>query len=268
MGWATVLRRRSVLPFLLCLLAALPADAREDMQKPEIRYRACMAMVESDPQQALETAQDWRKKGGGQPAGHCEAAAAFALGRFIDAATDLEALARGPRAPNADATVDDPRTIQLLRASLWAQAAHAWLSADRPEEAERAAAEAQKLQPRDPSPLVLHARALAAQHRWIEAVADLDRAINLNPKLADAYVFRASALRQMRALDRAATDLDAALALDPQHPEALLERGILRRLQGNDAGARADWTALVAAAPKTPAAEEARLNMEKMDKGE
>ena len=69
-------------------------------------------------------------------------------------------------------------------------------------------------------------------------------------------------------VDQAAADLDTALSLDPQQPEALLERGIVRRLQGNNAGARADWHTLTETSPKTPAAESARLNLERMDKGE
>lgn len=264
-----------LLLFVPALIGAAPARAdntRQDAQSPEARYQACMTQVNVDPQQALETARAWRKWGGGVPAGHCEAAAAFALGKFVDAAQDLEALARdagpaGPPSGSPGIEVTDPQSRQLLRASLWAQAAQAWLAADRPEEAERAATEAAKLQLRDPAPLILRARAFAAQQRWTDAIADLDRAITLDAKRVDAYVFRASALRQNGVLDRAATDLNAALALDPQHPEALLERGILRRLQGDDAGARADWTALIAAAPDTPAAEEAQRNLKRLDEG-
>jgi len=251
---------------ITAVTSALPAAAaRNDDGSPEARYRACMTLVDVDSQLAWETALEWRKKGGGDPAGHCAAAAAFALGRFVDAAEGLEALAASARRKDGLGNRREARPGDgVLRASLWAQAAHAWLSADQPERAERAAGEAMSLAPRDPGPLLLRARALAAQQRFAEASTDLDRAIALDSKLADAYVFRASALRRQRGYDRAAADLAAALALDPGHPEALLERGILRRLQGDDAGARADWTALLATAPKSPAAEQARLNLEKM----
>jgi tetratricopeptide (TPR) repeat protein len=250
------------------MVLAMPMHAAaDDRDAAEERYRACMTLVDSDPQEARDQAIAWRKAGGGNPAGHCAAAAEFALGRYVAAAEELEALAGGgARRQNKKNSTDSPGD-RALRASLWAQAAHAWLSADRPERAETAAGEAARLAPRDPLPLLLRARALAAQQRMPDAVSDLDRALTLDPGLADAYVFRASALRQQQGYQAAAADLEAALAIDPRHPEALLERGILRRLQGDDAGARADWRALLSAAPQTPAAEQARVNLEKMDAG-
>jgi tetratricopeptide (TPR) repeat protein len=221
------------------------------------RYYACMDKVRSDASKALQTAEAWRKQGGGEAARHCAAAAEMELGRFAEAGEMLHALAR-------NGSQDSP----ILRASLYGQAAHAWLAADMPDRAEAASTDALTLVPRDAGLLVLRARARAGQRRFGEAISDLDQAIAIDPKLADAYVFRASALRQEKALDSAAADLDQALALDPRHPEALLERGIVRRLSGDDAGARADWQTLIAADPKTPAAESARLNVERMDKGE
>ena len=233
---------------------AVPRGGAVDAQQ---RYHACMDQVRSDAGQASRTAEEWRRQGGGDAARHCAAAADVALGRFAEAGETLDALAR-------DGSLDNP----ILRASLYGQAAHAFLAADMPDRAEAAAAEALKLVPRDATLLVLKARALAGQHRLGEAIADLDQAIAVDPKSTDAYVFRASALRQEKALDSAAADLDEALSLEPGHPEALLERGIVRRLKGDDAGARADWQALIAADPASPAAASARLDLERMDWGE
>lgn len=244
---------------ILCLAMTVSAGAapRGGTPDAEQRYRACMDQVGSDAGQASRMAEDWRRQGGGDAARHCAAAADLALGRFAEAGEALAALAR-----------DGSRDSPILRASLYGQAAHAWLAADMPDRAEAAATKALELAPRDATLLVLKARALAGQHRFGEAIADLDQAIAVDPKLADAYVFRASALRQDEALDSAAADLDEALSLAPTHPEALLERGIVRRLKGDGAGARADWQALLAADPTTPAAESARLNLERMDRGE
>jgi tetratricopeptide (TPR) repeat protein len=223
----------------------------------EQRYRACMDQVGSDASKALQTAEAWRKQDGGDAALHCAAAAEMAIGRFTEAAETLDALAdKGPR--------DKP----MLRASLYGQAAHAWLSADRPDQAEFAATSGLALASGDARLLVLRARARAGQHRLGEAIGDLDRAIAADPSSAEAYVFRASALRQQEALDSAAADLDQALLLDPRHPEALLERGIVRLLKGDVSGARADWQALIDGDPRTPAAEQARLNLQRMEKGE
>jgi tetratricopeptide (TPR) repeat protein len=236
---------------------AAEAPRRSSEASPEDRYHACMTQVRSDAYNALQMAEAWRKQGGGEAARHCAAAAEMELGRFSDAGETLDALAR-----------NGPPSNPILRASLYGQAAHAWLAADLPDRAEAASTDALTLAPRDAGLLVLRARARAGQRRFGEAISDLDQAIIIDPKFADAYVFRASALRQEKALDSAAADLDEALTLDPRHPEALLERGIVRLLKGDGAGARADWQTLIAFDPKTPAAEQARLNLERMDKGE
>ena len=178
------------------VLAAPPRGTATEAEK---RYRACMDAVATDARRALTEAQAWVKAGGGDPAMHCAAAADMALGHYAEAAEALQALARqgGPE------IAGNP----VLRASLWGQAAHSWLAADRPEQAEAAAGEGSRLMPRDAGLLVLRARALAAQNRIGDAYVDLDRAIILDPSLADAYVFRASALRRQGALDPAAADL-------------------------------------------------------------
>jgi tetratricopeptide (TPR) repeat protein len=241
----------------LAMTASAEAAPRGGTVDARQRYHACMDQVGSDAGQASQTAEDWRRQGGGDAARHCAAAADLALGRFAEAGETLDALAR-------DGSQDSP----ILRASLYGQAAHAWLAADMPDRAEAAATKALELAPRDATLLVLKARALAGQRRFGEAIADLDQAIAVDPKSADAYVFRASALRQDKALDSAAADLNEALSLEPGHPEALLERGIVRLLKGDGAGARADWQALIAADPTTPAAASARLDLERMDRGE
>ena len=241
---------------------AAPRDAPRDAPRgsdtasAQERYHACMADTAVDAERALKTAQAWQKKGGGDAADHCAAAAQLALGRYADAAAELETLAQTGGAKRGSG----------LRASLFGQAALAWLAADQPDRAEKATTQGLVLAPDDPQLLVLRGRARGQEERFKDAVDDLDRAIDRDPKLTEAYLFRGSALRQLGQLDRAAADLDAVLAVDPQQPEALLERGIVRRLNGEDTLAEADWQALIAAAPRTPAAEEARLNLEKMQK--
>ena len=242
----------------VCLPALAASPPAATPASPEKRYQACMDAVAANAPKALDDARAWAKAGGGDPSRHCAAAAEMALGRFSEAGETLADLAQHGGAEIADNPV--------LRASLWGQAAHAFLAADLPERAEQTAAAGSGLVPRDPSLLVLHARALAAQDRYGDAIRDLDRAITLDPNLTEAYVFRGSALRHEGALDAAQADLDKALTLDPEQPEALLERGIVSRLRGNDAAAEADWNKLIASAPRSAAAESARLNLEKMGK--
>ncbi len=259
MGFST--RPPGALVLAAAIALAVPAGAASPPAAtpttPEKRYQACMDTVAANAPKALDDARAWVKAGGGDAARHCAAAAEMALGRFSEAGETLADLARHGGAEIADNPV--------LRASLWGQAAHAFLAADLPAQAEQAAAAGSGLVPRDPGLLVLHARALAAQDRYGDAVRDLDRAISLDPELTEAYVFRGSAQRQEGALEAAQADLDKALTLDPDQPEALLERGIVSRLKGNDAAAAADWRKLIETAPKSAAAESARLNLEKME---
>jgi regulator of sirC expression with transglutaminase-like and TPR domain len=55
--------------------------------------------------------------------------------------------------------------------------------------------------------------------------------------------------------------VERALAMAPDHPGALLERGILRKAAGDNAGARADWRAVLKRHPKSPAADAARQHL-------
>ena len=85
-----------------------PLGATPDQQR---RYTECMRLARSEPLKALPSAEKWMGEGGGLGARHCVAIAMFEAGRFIPAATQLEAIARdmGQERPG-------------LRAELYAQA--------------------------------------------------------------------------------------------------------------------------------------------------
>ena len=85
------------------------------------------------------------------------------------------------------------------------------------------------------------------------------------PHHIDALVFRASAYRYLDSLELAADDVNRALAMNPDHVAAYLERGNVRRLKGDLTGARQDWLAVLQRAPRSPAAEAARYNLERLD---
>ncbi len=217
----------------------------------EAWYRGCMTLADADPGRALDQAEARSKAGGGAPAGHCAGVALVRLGRFEEGAQHFEQLAAEPARPD-------------LRAALLDQAAGAWLLKGSPERAVALLDRAIPIAPEDAGLRLDKAAALAELGRYKEAVAELDRAIVLEPSSADAYAFRASALRRLERMDAAAADLERALGLEPHHPETLLERGILRAFRGDRSGARADWEALLAAAPKTAAAAAARANLDAM----
>ena len=84
------------------------------------------------------------------------------------------------------------------------------------------------------------------------------------PGRVDALIFRAAAYRRLDTLELAEDDVTRALGLAPDNVDGLLERGIIRRLKGDVRGAQSDWLAILRIAPDSPAAEFARLNIEKI----
>lgn len=233
------------------LIAAGRAPAKEIDHA--YQYKACMALSKASPQEAFEAALRWRDLGGGDAAQHCVAAALIGLGHFADAAGRLEALAEKAK--------ENPS----VKAGLLAHAAQAWLLEGNAPRAEAVLTAALGLTPWDAALMVDRAQARAEQRDYAGAVEDLDRAIARESRRADAYVFRATAYRYLDKLELALADIEKALDLQPSHAEGLLERGILKRLGRDDDGARQDWLTVLRIAPDSPAADAARLNLEKMD---
>jgi regulator of sirC expression with transglutaminase-like and TPR domain len=217
------------------------------------QYRACMALSKSTPQEAFDTALNWRDLGGGEAADHCIAAALIGLGQYKEAAGRLEKLA------------DSAKQKADVKAGLLAHAAQAWILAGNSTRAEAVLTAAMKLTPDDAILMIDRAQARAGHKDYTGAVNDLSHAIKLEDRRADTFVFRASAYRLLDKLELALADVERALTLQPWHPDGLLERGNLRRLRQDDAGARKDWLAVIRGDPDSPAAEAARRNLESMD---
>jgi len=240
---------------LLLLAAALlrlgPAAAA-----PGSDYASCVSRTQRAPEEALTEAQAWRDQGGGLAARHCLALALVALRRYSDAAKELEALA-GDVADKNEAT----------RIGVLGQAGNAWLLAGRPERARPLFAAAIALSPDDPDLRIDRARAAGSLGDFDAALSDLDYAFAVDPERDDALALRASARRRLGDRERALEDAEMALIINPNNTGALLERGILRFLAGDTDGARADWRRLIEAAPGTPAADAARANLKKLDRG-
>ncbi|MEX2449870.1 MAG: tetratricopeptide repeat protein [Rhodospirillales bacterium] len=246
---------RFVFP-LMAVMAMLggPAAAQHPPdQHNQEKYSLCMALSKSNPDAAFDMALAWQDFGGGEPAGHCVAAALVGLEIYDEAARRFEALAQASRAEPA------------IRAGIFAHAAQAWLLDGNLKRAESILDGALKLQPADPGLLTDRAVVRAERKNFPKAIEDLDAAIKLDPERAEAYVYRASARRQLEQLEAAEADSNRALRLDPGHLGGLLERGILRRLRGDAAGARADWLKILELASDSAAAQSARGNLEQMD---
>jgi tetratricopeptide (TPR) repeat protein len=239
-------------PFALMGAAgAIAQDARVDHPA---EYDACLALAEEDPAAAYRSGLSWFKAGGGLPARHCVAVAQVGLGDHEAAATRFEDLAR-----------ELPPDRPDLKAEMLGHAGQAWLLAGRPVRASQVQGEAISLKPADPRLLVDRATSFMTDGRYPAAIADLDRALALAPDFVDAYLYRAAAKRYLKDIGGAWVDVADALALEPGLPAGLLERGILSQIDGDLDGARADWLAVIAAAPQSAEANAARSRIEAMD---
>lgn len=214
-------------------------------------YRRCLGIASANPNAALADATAWARSGGAQAAEHCAAMALVGLKRYGEAATRLEALARGGL-PNAS-----------LRATLFDQAGNAWILAGDGARASGSFQAALTLSASDPDLFADLARAQAMQKDWRSVVSDLNAALALDGRRPDLLVLRASAYRALQQFGPAKADLDAALALKPGDNDALLERGLLRRQLGDMGGARADFTFALRGGGATAA--EARDNLDALN---
>lgn len=217
------------------------------------RYAKCMTIARGEPERARKEAVAWASQGGGEAAEHCRAVALLGLGQYEQSAQTLEALSERIR-----------ETRPRLSIELLGQAANAWLIADKPLAAYAAQTRALKERPGDIDLLIERSIALASSAKYWEAVDDLNAALDQAPDHVDALIFRAAAYRRLDTLELAEADITRALGLAPGNADGLLERGIIRRLKGDVRGAQSDWMEVLRIAPRSPAAEFARLNIEKI----
>jgi tetratricopeptide (TPR) repeat protein len=218
------------------------------------QYSDCMALARSAPDQALKTAQDWQAKGGGIPAGHCDAVALVGLGHYPEAAAMMEKL--------ADA---EAKTSKELGAGLFGQAGQARLIAGDNQHALEDQTAALALTPDDAELLTDRAVTQISMAKYWEAIDDLNKAHDLASDRVDVMIFRASAYRFLQSYDLARDDIDRAINLAPSSAEAYLERGVLRSLTKDPSGARADWQKTIVLAPDTPTANQAKADLFQLD---
>ena len=229
---------------LLAGLGAFPAAAA-------VRDLAsCQQLAERDPAQALEAVKDWAAHGGGDRAQLCRAAALFVRGDFAGAGDAFEALAEGP------GTLTDRQRAQLYDRAGWA-----YLRGGDGGRAARAYDNAVGKAPDDMDLRVDRGIARAETGHQREAIIDFTAVLEKQPLRADIYYFRATTYRQLGDLKAAGADVDASLRLRPDDGEALVLRGTLRVLAGNRAAGEADWRAVMAREPDSPAGRAAAANL-------
>jgi tetratricopeptide (TPR) repeat protein len=237
--------------------SAKPAQPADQGMTPdaqaEAEYQRCLKLAQIRPDDGYEEALAWASMGGGEAARHCGALARIGQKQYADAAKRLEALAR------------ESRKADVIRSEMLAQAAQAWVLDGNYDLANADQIAALALDPGNPDLLIDHAVTLGQVHHYQEAVGELNKVLVSHAYRLDALILRASAYRYLDNRKAAMTDIERALSFDPGNPEALVERGILRRLDGDDKGARADWLAVIKAAPPGPVLDEAQRNLELMD---
>jgi Flp pilus assembly protein TadD len=217
------------------------------------QYRDCIKLAQLTPEDGFESAIAWRDLGGGEPARHCVAVALISLGKYEEAATRLNALAK-------DST-SEPGVV----AGMLAQAGQAWMMADNLEFAWRDQSRALELVPNNPQLWVDRAMALGLAGQFWEAIDDLNQALDLAPNNPGILIYRASAWRMLESYDLAMSDIENALGREPNNPQALFERGKLHLIAGDKKLARQDWLNVIELSNGTPVADAAKANIEKMD---
>lgn len=243
MFFSTMLFSRTILSVTLTALA-VPAMAQRiesfaATPNHTRRYTECMQLARREPLKALPVAEKWKAEGGGLGARHCVAIALFEAGKFVPAATQLEAIER-------DMGTERPG----LRAELLGQAGHAWMEANQAENAAAVQSRAIDLKPTDADLWIDRGLSLAAMRAWPRAIADFDRALRIEPNRIDILVLRAAAWRNAGDPAKALADAERALKRAPDHSEALLEHGFALLARGDRKGASADFGKVLKAVPQ------------------
>lgn len=234
------LKMIELVALLFALGVSAPAHATEAAEPTPGNYDDCIALVESDPAQALDYAQTLETETGGIAAMHCKGLALSALGRHDEAGALLFDLAE--RIPFAD---------ENARADVYAQAADDFLAAENMSQARLAIDHAIEHAPEVADYRVTRARLQALDGEWEAVRDDLSAALAENPNSAAALTLRATANRTLGHPQAAMVDIEHAVELAPHSLDALLERGRVRAAQGNVAEARLDWEALIRYAKAT-----------------
>ena len=208
---------RLLLPVLSCSMAiAMNAQALAQPVSLDPEYEACVAAVEANPREGRLQALRWISDGGGGPAIHCAAVGDLAMDLPRTAAVRLQDLAQSLRS-------SDP----YLAARLYGQAAEAWTTAGRHEEAIAAMDDAYSMAPGALDLHLIAAPVYAAAKRWGLTKRALERAELETDLSAVALVLRARAHKELSDYQSAADDITRALRLDPGNVEGLILRGEL-----------------------------------------
>jgi len=201
----------------LLIAPLIAGHALAQTQSPQQRLAACIARIDSEPEEAYEDALAWMNIGAPPQARYCAALALIGLKQYAEGAIRLEELANA----NDSGTLDQRRRYLT-------QAGNAWLLAAAPDAALVALNNAVKLAPDNAALRKDIGRAHLLMKSWEEAGRAFDQAIELSPGDSEALGLRGRALFEMDRLQDAWADVEASLAADPTNVIALTLRGDVR----------------------------------------
>lgn len=210
------------------------------------REESCLSQARNAPEQAIQTAAQWRARNGGIPALLCQGLAYSALDRWTEAANTFET-----------AAVEAERAHDVRRADFWVESGNSWLAGGDPARARQAfdtALGIGGMQPQVEGEVHLdRARASVAAGDVAGARTDLDKGLTLVPGDPFAWYLSAALARRQNDLGRARTDITKAVGLAPDDAAVLLEAGNISGLSGDLDAARSFYERAVRAGPASPA---------------
>lgn len=230
------------------MISLLLAIAAQTIAPPsaENLYRNCTALAANQPEKALDTANEWRIKGGGFAARQCLGLAYVSLERWAPAAGEFEQAA-------AEAQAAQDRRA----ADLWVQAGNAWIAAGEGEKARKAldAAIATGFLSTElrGEAYLDRGRAGVTLNDLNRARADIDKGLELVPADPFGWYLSSELALRMGQNDRARADIAKAVELAPTDAEILLQAGTVAGTTGDIDSARDFYERAYAAAPTSRA---------------
>ena len=234
-----------------------PRESQAEQPSPEAQWLAeCLDLVSDDPARAHTLAQVRRNEASGAErvlANHCLGLASTQLGLWEDAITAF-----------GEARDLSPEDELRVRARFGAMAGNAALASGDPVRAEailqcaKADATSSASAPIQAIAASDLARALVAQGRGEEALAELETAISLQPDASESWLLKATLLRRLERIEDAQSAIERAGELAPLDPAIGLEAGVIAILSGREDAARASWESVISLEPEGPAADIAR----------
>ncbi|MEM7178235.1 MAG: hypothetical protein AAGD47_02120 [Pseudomonadota bacterium] len=220
-------------------------------------YDSCVAAVATDPATTIDAADKWARFDGGWPAKHCRALALIAAGAEMQGARELAGIA-------ADAKELPPQ----VRSEMFAHAGDVFLQLDQVPEAKQSLDRALNLAT-DPAPaLTLRAAIKAAEGDHRGAITDLSEVMEASGPAAGLLILRSEARHATGDLVGARDDANRAIGQSPENADAWYRSGQIEAELGNKPGARDAWLKTIDLARGTPLAQQAQINLQRMDLGQ